>query len=170
MVHMCTTSSKASCGVCCKNIVEIYECHILGLLSGTFCSLLVPYARTRLQIFSQHWTSPPLAARAREDVEKLDVKARKKMARLRHIALVSGMCFGSLDNKSYFGASIFCWSSMLTSPCKSWCFSRLVMARMQIGCWLCGLWLLSFSWAHTEVIKLCHVGCSGYEGECTDGA
>jgi len=28
-----------------------------------------------------------LDARAREDVEKLDVKARKKMARLRHIAL-----------------------------------------------------------------------------------
>jgi hypothetical protein len=47
-------SSKTSCGVCCKNIVEIYECHILGLLSGTFCSLLVPYACTRLQFCSQH--------------------------------------------------------------------------------------------------------------------
>lgn len=29
-----------------------------------------------------------IAARAREDVEKLDNRARKKMTRLRHIALV----------------------------------------------------------------------------------
>jgi hypothetical protein len=33
------------------------------------------------------------AARAREDVEKLDTRARKDVSRLRHIALVSLSCY-----------------------------------------------------------------------------
>jgi hypothetical protein len=75
--------------------------------------------------------------------------------------LVSGMCFGNSDNKSYFGALIFCWSSMLTSPCKSWCFSRLVMASCRLDA---DYVVFGFFFSHGHIQKWLNCVMLGVQG------